>query len=408
MVLAHLYPARLVPSAGCFTSAATAVRPTAVRSTSYSADARASRPSHINLCPAPQGTATTFTTTTTATAIPISPPPTPNNHISNHTHNVKDTWDDYLSQYDITFSNHQRPSSAPSAMSPLHMRMTPSIAEHLLLSAHDGDHTNNADTPFLKQEASTPLTKTTGFTFSSNITKDDTQEERGSYALFVDMMEEDHWKSISTVRSTYFFDGIGRGGGFLAIPHLASHGNAKTSVICRLLEAWLTKKLVEPTISDSIPVLEDNIQSSVSSIKQHLQDNARTWAAGVSKAVIYIRCGHVFMLDTCCDDETIVQLGAAEFYQDYPLFVDVEIKMLCDANQGIRDQQMTEILIAFQNVSNTFVIKELDQGTIKVQAPKNYPLEATLPANITLGNEIEVYLSSVFNGLHSSARTPRT
>ncbi|KAG0339732.1 hypothetical protein BG000_001470 [Podila horticola] len=162
-------------------------------------------------------------------------------------------------------------------------------------------------------------------------------------------MEEDRWKSISTVRSTYFFDGIGRGGGFLAIPHLASHGNAKTNVICRLLEAWLTKKLVEPTISDSIPVLEDNIQSSVQSIEQHLQKNAKVWATGISKAVVHIRCGHVFMLDSCCDDETIVHLGADEFYQDYPLFVDVEIKMHCDSSQT-RENQATEILIAFQNV----------------------------------------------------------
>ncbi|KAF8934316.1 hypothetical protein BGZ52_005009 [Haplosporangium bisporale] len=149
---------------------------------------------------------------------------------------------------------------------------------------------------------------TAGFTFSSNITEEGAKEERDSYAFFLAAMEEDRWKSISTVRSTYFFDGIGRGGGFLAIPHLASHGNAKTNVICRLLEAWLTKKLVEPTISDSIPVLEDNIRSSVLSIEQHLQENAK-----------------------------------------YPLFVDVEIKMHCDSNHA-REHNATEILIAFQNV----------------------------------------------------------
>ncbi|KAF9366343.1 hypothetical protein BGX34_003988 [Mortierella sp. NVP85] len=163
-------------------------------------------------------------------------------------------------------------------------------------------------------------------------------------------MEQDCWKSVSTVRSTYFFDGIGRGGGFLAIPHLASHGNAKTNSICRLLESWLTKKLVEPTISDSIPVLEDNIQSSVSSIERHLKEDPKVWA-GISQAFIQIRCGHVFMLDACCDDETIVHLGADEFYQDYPLFVDVEIKMHADAAQQSRTQA-AEVLIAFQNIAN--------------------------------------------------------
>ncbi|KAG0308450.1 hypothetical protein BGZ98_007906 [Dissophora globulifera] len=189
-----------------------------------------------------------------------------------------------------------------------------------------------------------------GFTFTSNLSIDKPKEDQQSLAYFLDKMDRDCWKSVSTIRSTYFFDGIGRGGGFLAIPHLASHGNAKTNVVCRLLEAWLTKKLVEPTISDSIPVLEDNIQSSVQSIESHLKADPRVWA-GISQAFIHIRCGHVFMLDTCCDDETIVHLGADEFYQDYPLFVDVEINMRGDSAHQPRTQP-TEVLIAFQNVVN--------------------------------------------------------
>ncbi|KAF9351591.1 hypothetical protein BGX26_010435 [Mortierella sp. AD094] len=223
---------------------------------------------------------------------------------------------------DMSALQMRQSSSAPSAMSPLQMRLS----------------TNNAPT---------------GFTFTSNM-QSPTQtasEERESYDMFVNTMEADYWKSVSTVRTTYFFDGIGRGGGFLAIPHIASHGNAKTNVICRLLEAWLTKKLVEPTISDSIPVLEDNIESSVQSIEQHLRQDPKVWS-GISKSFIHIRCGHVFMLDTCCDDETIVHLGADEFYQDYPLFVDVEIKMHCDSNTTMAKEQSTEMLIAFKNVTN--------------------------------------------------------
>ncbi|KAF8935119.1 hypothetical protein BGZ58_005243 [Dissophora ornata] len=211
------------------------------------------------------------------------------------------------------------PSSAPSMASPLQQRSSSSI-------------------PSL------------GFTFSGNISMNQPKEDRESYAFFLNKVDQDYWKSVSTIRSTYFFDGIGRGGGFLAIPHLASHGSAKTNVICRLLESWLTKKLVEPTISDSIPVLEDSIQSSVQSIESYLKADPKVWT-GISQAYIHIRCGHVFMLDACCDDETIVHLGADEFYQDYPLFVDVEIKMLGDSTQLPRTQP-TEVLIAFQNVVN--------------------------------------------------------
>lgn len=211
----------------------------------------------------------------------------------------------------------------------------------------------STQSPFRIQASSSA--PTVGFTFSSNIPAWQSVEERESYALFLAVMEKDYWKSVSTIRSTYFFDGIGRGGGFLAIPHLASHGNAKTNVLCRLLEDWLTKKLVEPTISDSIPVLEDSIQSSILSIERHLKADPRVWA-GISQAFIHIRCGHVFMLDSCCDDKTIVHLGADEFYQDYPLFVDVEIKMNGDANsvqQQLNSQghRTSEVLIAFQNMS---------------------------------------------------------
>jgi len=58
-----------------------------------------------------------------------------------------------------------------------------------------------------------------GFTFGSNLTskRQKAKEDRESYAYFLKMMEEDYWKSVSTIRSTYFFDGIGRGGGFLAV-----------------------------------------------------------------------------------------------------------------------------------------------------------------------------------------------
>ncbi|KAI1314485.1 hypothetical protein EDD11_002102 [Mortierella claussenii] len=229
-------------------------------------------------------------------------------------------------QCDLDVASLMRQStSAPSAMSPLQLRAASAV--------------------------------TTGFTFSGNLmSPTQAKEERESYEMFVSTMEDDYWKSVSTIRTTYFFDGIGRGGGFLAIPHIASHGNAKTNVICRLLEAWLTKKLVEPTISDSIPVLEDNIESSVQSIERHLRQDPKVWS-GISKSFIHIRCGHVFMLDTCCDDETIVHLGADEFYQNYPLFVDVEIKMQCDSTHLPKDHS-AEVVIAFQNVVNRNRTKE--------------------------------------------------
>ncbi|GJJ71264.1 hypothetical protein EMPS_03614 [Entomortierella parvispora] len=310
-------PARKKPSTKLPTTkpvSSSALRPTATRSTSSS-----SVPHLASHSPSKSASSSA------AITIP-SPPLSPHLGYENDKSHKEEIFsarfrdqDGDEEQVDDELSLSRHSSSAPSAMSPLEMRAV----------------------------SSTP----TGFTFSSNITSSvQSKKDRESYEYFLNTMEEDYWKSVSTIRTTYFFDGIGRGGGFLAIPHLASHGNAKTNVICRMLEAWLTEKLVEPTISDSIPVLEDNIQSSVQSIEQHLRQDPKVWS-GISKSFIHIRCGHVFMLDTCCDDETIVHLGADEFYQDYPLFVDVEIKMHCDSNHLSKDHS-TEILIAFQNVVN--------------------------------------------------------
>jgi hypothetical protein len=78
-------------------------------------------------------------------------------------------------------------SSAPSTMSPIQLRSSSSSVR-------------------------------TGFTFSTNLlSSTQTKEDRESYDVFVSTMEEDYWKSVSTIRTTYFFDGIGRGGGFLAV-----------------------------------------------------------------------------------------------------------------------------------------------------------------------------------------------
>ncbi|KAI8594570.1 hypothetical protein EDD21DRAFT_421564 [Dissophora ornata] len=80
---------------------------------------------------------------------------------------------------------------------------------------HQSSSAPSAISPSQLRKSSTVKT---GFTFSSNLlSPTQAKEESDSYDLFVSKMEEDCWKSVSTIRTTYFFDGIGRGGGFLAV-----------------------------------------------------------------------------------------------------------------------------------------------------------------------------------------------
>lgn len=212
MVLAHLYPSGLVPTSGCkapsssSTATKSTARPPIVRSTSYSAVPHPSKPTHVEIHN--QGSQYS---TSTAVSIP-SPPHTPSlNNQSSDPYTSRgllsppsDTGNkSYFHHHDITSSRTQNSSSAPSAMSPLQVKMS-SMSGSSSLMTPDGE------------DAILPPTAA-GFTFSSNITQEGAKEERDSYAFFLAAMEENRWKSISTVRSTYFFDGIGRGGGFLAV-----------------------------------------------------------------------------------------------------------------------------------------------------------------------------------------------
>lgn len=187
------------PPLACKTPGTTrpAVRPQSVRSTSYSSVPRL-KDIDVSLSVRPSSSA----------AINIPSPPLTPHHSFDDDHTFQedrsstaaDSEDDSDSSgiFSSRFQRQHRlqrdeqelklrpsSSSAPSAMSPLQMRASSNV----------------------------PMT-TTGFTFTSNT---HAKEARESYEYFLSTMEDDYWKSVSTIRTTYFFDGIGRGGGFLAV-----------------------------------------------------------------------------------------------------------------------------------------------------------------------------------------------
>lgn len=100
---------------------------------------------------------------------------------------------------------------------------------NMSISSRPSTSAPSTQSPFRIQASSSA--PTVGFTFSSNIPAWQSIEERESYALFLAVMENNYWKSVSTIRSTYFFDGIGRGGGFLAVSVIPFVG--------RFLNAWI-------------------------------------------------------------------------------------------------------------------------------------------------------------------------
>ncbi|KAK9704054.1 hypothetical protein K7432_010417 [Basidiobolus ranarum] len=179
------------------------------------------------------------------------------------------------------------------------------------------------------------------------------------YGSFNKELESECFAAVSTVRSTYFFD-IGRGGGFLSIPHIGSHGSVATSFIARVVEHWLGDKLAGSADGqDFIPILEEKVdklaQSIMQCLKSDLFSSSVTRAelhsfSKLSKVFVEVRAGHVFSLPKCCDDATVVQLGVEEFFQEYPLFVDMSVKVKPLMPNDPRTNN-TQILLSFQNIT---------------------------------------------------------
>ncbi|OZJ02546.1 hypothetical protein BZG36_04508 [Bifiguratus adelaidae] len=141
---------------------------------------------------------------------------------------------------------------------------------------------------------------------------------------------EDVFESVSTIRNTYLWDGIGRGG-FLAFPHLGLHGSAHTSQIMRILERWLTAKLNETHVGERLPILEEDVDQIASGILNHLRADNKAFF-GVQKCYIQIMAGHVYMLPAMFDEDNeesgvFAQIGADDYFSEFPLFVDVTIQM---------------------------------------------------------------------------------
>jgi len=144
------------------------------------------------------------------------------------------------------------------------------------------------------------------------------------YELLDHLQNDSSVETIATIQSTFLWDGICRGR-FLSFPHLALHGNAHTAQIMRVLETWLCDKLMQPQLGDLLPILEESIPESCRSIvdvmhkEKHLLRPFHT-------CLIQIRSGHLYNLPLIHNGNAFIDVD--EFIRDYPLFVDVCIKIV--------------------------------------------------------------------------------
>ncbi|KAI9288806.1 hypothetical protein BC943DRAFT_315350 [Umbelopsis sp. AD052] len=158
-------------------------------------------------------------------------------------------------------------------------------------------------------------------------------------------------ETIATIQSTFLWDGICRGR-FLSFPHLALHGDAQTSYIMRVLERWLCDKLMQPQLGDRLPILEESIPDSCHSIMATMHQEKHLLRP-FHTCLIQIRSGHLYNLPLISNGNTFIDVD--EFIRDYPLFVDVCIKIIPRSfrhakNRPTGDAEHCRLLLSFETI----------------------------------------------------------
>jgi len=172
------------------------------------------------------------------------------------------------------------------------------------------------------------------------------------YELLDHLQHDTSVETIATIQSTFLWDGICRGR-FLSFPYLALHGNAQTAQIMRVLERWLCDKLMQPQLGDRLPILEESIPESCRSIMDMMHKEIQLLRP-FHTCLIQIRSGHLYNLPLISNGNTFIEVD--EFIRDYPLFVDVCIKIVprkMPRNRSFKDTGAAEhcrLLLSFETI----------------------------------------------------------
>jgi len=129
-----------------------------------------------------------------------------------------------------------------------------------------------------------------------------------------------------------------------AIPHHGNHIQPASQNIAHILEWWLTEKLSHT--GETIPILEESPQISAESIMSMLRETASA-LNGLAKVLINIRAGHVYSLHMI-GDEIVMAPNCERFFQQFPLFVNVSIKV--QHSPSVR-HNTCQVLVAVEHVT---------------------------------------------------------
>lgn len=138
-------------------------------------------------------------------------------------------------------------------------------------------------------------------------------------AFIEELLQDEIDGFVASFQKICYFNGADA----YAVPHRGNHIQPASVNIAHIVEWWLTEKLSHT--GETIPILEESPQTSAESIMFKLREVASA-LNGMAKVLINIRAGHVYSLHMI-GDEIVMAPNYERFFQQFPLFVNVSIKV---------------------------------------------------------------------------------
>ncbi|KAF0492499.1 hypothetical protein F8M41_021700 [Gigaspora margarita] len=157
------------------------------------------------------------------------------------------------------------------------------------------------------------------------------------------------------------------------VPHHGNHMQPALQNIALIVESWLTEQLLYA--GDSIPILEESPQISAESVMTKLKMALNVFD-DLSNVSIQIRAGHVYLLHMI-DDEIVISPNHKQFIQDFPLFVNVKIKV--QERSAATRNTTCRVLVAVEHVTmkNQSMDEIKDQSSVLAQNKISYNYQLT-------------------------------
>ncbi|KAF0483930.1 hypothetical protein F8M41_023176 [Gigaspora margarita] len=150
---------------------------------------------------------------------------------------------------------------------------------------------------------------------------------------------------IPNIRKTYYYNSLNA----CAIPHGDNCTDPSLQKIDSVIHSWLVEKLLPSggnITGENIPILDDSPRASADDIMTQLKENLSAFH-GLSKVLISVRAGHIYLLHMI-GDEIIMPPNEKNFFQQFPLFVDVAIKIQKVPHMARRNS--CQVLVAVEHM----------------------------------------------------------